>query len=279
MRDYGKVAPQFWTGATGKELRAHGHEAVIVGLYLMTSPHANMIGLYYLPVLYIAHETGLGLEGARKGLQRACEAGFCTYDDTSEYVFVHAMARFQIAPSLKPSDNRCKGVVNDLEKCPNPLFRRAFFDLYGEAFHIPDSVVEGSPLEGPSKPRAGAGAGAGAREEPNGSLSATPVANLPQCPHNEIIALYHEILPANPRIKVWDGARADHLRARWREDPKRQDLDYWRRYFSHVAASPFLTGKVDGQGGRPFLPGLDWLVKASNFAKVIEGRYHDRVAA
>lgn len=109
------------------------------------------------------------------------------------------------------------------------------------------------------------------------SLSAK--ADTTNCPHNEIIALYHELLPANPRIKVWDGARADALRARWREDPKRQSLDYWRRYFAHVAASPFLTGKVDGQGGRPFLPGLDWLVKASNFAKVIEGRYHDRVAS
>ena len=114
-------------------------------------------------------------------------------------------------------------------------------------------------------------------QEPNGSLSAK--ADTTNCPHSEIIALYHEILPANPRIKVWDGARADHLRARWREDPKRQSLDYWRRYFAHVAASPFLTGKVEGQGGRPFLPGLDWLVRASNFAKVIEGRYHDRVAS
>lgn len=113
-------------------------------------------------------------------------------------------------------------------------------------------------------------------EEPNGSLSAK--ADTSNCPHSDIIALYHELLPANPRIKVWDGARADSLRARWREDPKRQNLDYWRRYFAHVAASPFLTGKVEGQGGRPFLPGLDWLVKASNFAKVIEGRYHDRAA-
>ena len=115
------------------------------------------------------------------------------------------------------------------------------------------------------------------QEEPNGSLSAK--ADTANCPHNDIIALYHEILPANPRIKVWDGARADSLRARWREDSKRQDLDYWRRYFAHVSASPFLTGKVEGQGGRPFLPGLDWLVKASNFAKVIEGRYHERAAA
>lgn len=113
--------------------------------------------------------------------------------------------------------------------------------------------------------------------EANASLSAK--ADVTNCPHNDIIALYHELLPANPRIKVWDGARADSLRARWREDPKRQDLDYWRRYFAHVSASPFLTGKVEGQGGRPFLPGLDWLVKASNFAKVIEGRYHERAAA
>lgn len=115
------------------------------------------------------------------------------------------------------------------------------------------------------------------KEEPNGSLSAK--ADTANCPHNEIIALYHEILPANPRIKVWDGARADSLRTRWREDPKRQSLDYWRRFFGHVAASPFLTGKVEGKNGRTFLPGLDWLVKAANFAKVIENRYHDEVAA
>ena len=91
--------------------------------------------------------------------------------------------------------------------------------------------------------------------------------------------LYHEILPANPAIKIWDGSRADALRTRWREDPKRQSLEYWERFFRHVAASPFLTGKVDGKDGRVFLPGLEWLVKASNFAKVIEGRYHERKVA
>lgn len=96
------------------------------------------------------------------------------------------------------------------------------------------------------------------------------------CPHTEIIALYHELLPANPRIKSWTGARQSSLRTRWREDDKRQSLDYWRRFFLHVAASPFLTGKIEGQGGRAFLPGLDWLVKSENFAKVIENRYHDR---
>lgn len=99
------------------------------------------------------------------------------------------------------------------------------------------------------------------------------------CPHADIIATYHELLPANPRIKVWDGARQKALRTRWREDPKRQSLEYWERFLRHVSASPFLTGKVDGSNGRPFLPGLEWLVKSSNFAKIIEGRYHDRQTA
>lgn len=117
-------------------------------------------------------------------------------------------------------------------------------------------------------------------EEAKASLSPTGDDGVPACPHEAIVALYHEILPANPRIRVWDGARASHLRARWREDPKRQSLDYWRRFFEYIAQSPFLTGRTNGgKDGRPFLPGLDWMVKAGNFAKIIEGRYHEREAA
>jgi len=49
-----------------------------------------------------------------------------------------------------------------------------------------------------------------------------------------------------------------------------------RRFFTHVGASRFLTGRVGGKDGRVFAPGLDWLVLPENFAKVIEGRYHDK---
>lgn len=137
-------------------------------------------------------------------------------------------------------------------------------------------IREASPLEGKGRE----GKGEEGKEEAKASLSPAELGDhAPACPHAEIVALYHEILPTNPGIKVWDGARADALRTRWREDRKRQSLDYWRRFFQHVAASAFLTGRVEGSNGRPFLPGLDWLVKSANFAKVIEGRYHERAAA
>jgi len=96
------------------------------------------------------------------------------------------------------------------------------------------------------------------------------------CPHSEIVDLYHRYMPANPRMKVWNGDRAKSLMARWREDPKRQSLDYWERFFKHCSSSMFLTGRTEGSQGRPFLPGLDWMVKPSNFAKIIENRYHER---
>jgi DNA-binding IclR family transcriptional regulator len=95
------------------------------------------------------------------------------------------------------------------------------------------------------------------------------------CPHQEIIDAYHEALPASPRIRDWTKTRAAHLQARWREDSKRQDVDWWRRLFAYVAESDFLTGKVSAPGRKPFCASLEWLLKPENFAKVREGRYHD----
>ena len=77
------------------------------------------------------------------------------------------------------------------------------------------------------------------------------------------------------RVRDWTPTRAQTLRARWREDRKRQRLDWWQRFFGYVAKSPWLTGQVTGSNGRPFELSLEWLVKAENFAKVREGAYHD----
>lgn len=79
-----------------------------------------------------------------------------------------------------------------------------------------------------------------------------------------------------PRIREWTAARAQALRSRWREKPERQNVDWWRRLFAYCAESDFLTGRAKPAHGRkPFELTLDWLVKAENFAKVLEGRYEN----
>jgi hypothetical protein len=151
MRGYSVVAPQFWIGETGKALKKGGPEAVIVGLYLMTSPHANMLGLYYMPELYMAHETGLGLEGASKGLKWAIEVGFCSYDKASEVVWVHEMARFQVGDKLKAGDNRVKGVQNEYDSLPSNPYLAGFFEKYSPLFLMTDKRIPAKQKQAPSE--------------------------------------------------------------------------------------------------------------------------------
>lgn len=101
----------------------------------------------------------------------------------------------------------------------------------------------------------------------------------PDCPHQQIIALYNELLPTSPEIRDWTPARAIHLRTRWNETPERQNLDWWERFFGYIAKSDFLTGKSHSRDRKPFCAPLDWICKAENFAKIVEGRYHEDAAA
>lgn len=102
----------------------------------------------------------------------------------------------------------------------------------------------------------------------------------PQCPHAEIVALYHEVLPELPRVRDWGEDRQKFLRTRWREDPKRQRIEWWRKFFEYVRECPFLMGESNPSPGRqPFFADLEWLIRPSNFRKVIEGKYQLRRAA
>lgn len=111
---------------------------------------------------------------------------------------------------------------------------------------------------------------------------------VPSCPHKRIVALYHEFLPELPGVKVWEGTRQQNLQARWRERWKAgkyrtqdEGIAYWGKLFRHVSENcDWLMGRVQGRkGDKPFRASLDWIVNASNFAKLIEGRYDNREVA
>lgn len=162
MRDYAKIAGTFWTGNTGKALKAKGSEAVIAALYLVSCPVSNMLGLYWLPRMYLYHESGLGLEGGSKGLASAIEVGFCAYDEASEVVWVKEMAAWQIGDVLLPADNRVKGVQREYDTLPENPYLTAFYERYATAFCMTSCRGKHKalkrPSKAPTKPRAGTGA-------------------------------------------------------------------------------------------------------------------------
>ena len=112
------------------------------------------------------------------------------------------------------------------------------------------------------------------REEETTTTSPAKAGN--RAPVQQIVDLYHEILPANPRVVKITPARRSLIKQRWNDELK--TLDNWRNYFEHVAQSNFLTGRAIPQNGKPvFFADLEWLVRPSNLVKVAEGKYHREV--
>lgn len=148
---------------------------------------------------------------------------------------------------------------------PKPEIRRPVADQSSNDLQPVDnrSTPEGKGREG-SKPIPKANALGVA-----GPSSADP------CPHQQIVAIYHETLPNCIPVKVWNEQRQGLLRQRWREDAKRQRIEWWQKFFAYVGESEFLTGRGQCAPGRdPFVADLEWLIRPQNFAKVIEGKYH-----
>lgn len=156
MRDYSVVTPAFWIGDTGKKLRGNVN-AQLLAVYLMSSPHSTMTGVFHCPILYMSHETGMTFEGATEALARLCEVGFCEYDADCEVVFVTRMASFQIAESLKPGDNRIIGLKKELAKMAPAHMRAKFLAIYSVAFCLAEDAEKTgklpSPSKAPTKPR------------------------------------------------------------------------------------------------------------------------------
>jgi DNA-binding transcriptional regulator YdaS (Cro superfamily) len=134
MREYSKISPQFWVGNTGRAIRKMGLSTQLMALYLMTSPHATMLGIYYAPIAYIAHDTGIHPNKVLSILQQLKAIDFCSYDEESEYVWVHAMASYQVAASLDPRDKRVAGVNDLFQSLPELPFLTEFYERYHRHF-------------------------------------------------------------------------------------------------------------------------------------------------
>ncbi len=269
MRGYSKIAPQFWIGPTGKRIRQLGPEAQVVAMYLLTSPHANMIGLYHLPVAYMAADTGLHIEGASKALRSLTEAGFCAYDDAAEVVWVFEMARFQVAESLAANDKQCKGVWNEYREVPSNCYLADFYERYTAAFHLPEKRL-GTAFEAPSQPP-GEDPSEGLRsheqeQEQEQTLVPDGTCRIGVRPE-EFANVWNQLRGPLPGVREFTESRRRKVRTRMAQGVT---LAKWEEAVKHCVSTPFLVGN-NQQGWQA---SFDWLVENdTNIAKVLEGKY------
>lgn len=106
------------------------------------------------------------------------------------------------------------------------------------------------------------------------------------CPYQELINLYHECMPDNPKCKVLNNTRKGLMKQRWKEAAKLtckpfgyktidDGIKSWKEFFQICSLSNFLTGKVKPKdGGKVFFATIDFIFSPSGFAKTLENNYH-----
>lgn len=98
------------------------------------------------------------------------------------------------------------------------------------------------------------------------------VKTIRDCPYQEILKLFNEICISYPRVRGLGGNRRKLMGGRWREFP---DLGVFRTVFENAESSSFMKG----QGNRGWAADFDWMIRPSNFQKILEGKYLDKEGA
>ena len=135
VRDYAKVSPSFWTRGSGKKIKKDKN-ACILGLYFVSSPASNSLGLYYLPFSTIMHETPLSLDEVEAALVVLKDAGFAYFDRDHDLVWVPNMAAIDLGDGKELGDRRRKGVENELARIGNHEFVGEFSKKYASAYKL-----------------------------------------------------------------------------------------------------------------------------------------------
>lgn len=183
MSEYGILDSTFWTRGTGVKLRGLP-EIQVVALYLTSAPTANMIGLYYLPLATIAHDTGIPPQGVRKALAALIGHGFCEYDLDAETIFVLTMARRRLhvdesrpmrAAPPKP-DHRHAKVVRLAQDCGSVPLVKSFWNTYHDVLSLPEPWWEESEI------RSGSGTETDQIQQQNIARAQEPLPSPSQAP-------------------------------------------------------------------------------------------------
>jgi len=93
---------------------------------------------------------------------------------------------------------------------------------------------------------------------------------------DKFVNLFQGCCTSLPRIKVVNESRKRKIAARFKEF---SDWDWWKDYFLKIEASDFLTGRIKSRNPdqRSFKADIDWIINPTNLAKIVEGKYDNRI--
>ncbi len=123
---YTRVESKFWQD---EKMRAVSDDARYLMLYLLTSPHRNIMGFYFLPVPYACFDLGWDEERFSKGLNELLEIQVIRYDQGSHVVLIQNYLKHN--PLENP--NQVKSAIDRLDEMPQTSLFREFARILGQS--------------------------------------------------------------------------------------------------------------------------------------------------
>lgn len=163
MRDYGKVHSTFWSSDTTSSVTDDGR---MLALYLMTSPHATIAGVFRLPDGYVCEDLKWDAERVSKGFSELLAKGFANRCETTKWVWVCKHFKW----NQPENPNQRKAAKKVAEQIPSDCAWKALFfrdcGVFFDAEPLPKQKGLKKGSETVSKPGTGTGTGTGKEKTP-----------------------------------------------------------------------------------------------------------------
>jgi hypothetical protein len=118
MRDYGKIFTSFWTSQTTRALSEDGRT---LALYLLSSPHSNIIGVFRVPDGYVAEDLQWSSERVSKAFDNLSQNGWATRNKETGWVVICHYLKWN--PVENP--NQVKSALKQLDATPNSVSEKS----------------------------------------------------------------------------------------------------------------------------------------------------------
>lgn len=137
MRPFSKLYVDFWINPDNTKLMQLGANTKLLAIYLQGNSHQNMLGVYYLPTLYIANDLKQSVQKIQSTLQNLCDISYCKYDAKTQYIWVCNMALEQIGEEISAKDNRTKAIQAIWDSLPIQIdFLSDVHNKYSNIFNL-----------------------------------------------------------------------------------------------------------------------------------------------
>ncbi len=128
---YSKIYACFWQD---EAVQAMSMPTRYMALYLLTCPHKNLIGYYYLPKAYAREDLCMDAEAFEASLGELIASGFCSYNEKSKTVLIPNYLKYNPMDNEKVVISALK-VISEIPKSPLDAEFVKVLETYSRPFY------------------------------------------------------------------------------------------------------------------------------------------------